>query len=338
MKLNKNEAVVITDGDIIRYYTNFYAEDGYLIITDSELGLYVDGRYYFGAITNAKSKVYLISDNSLKNFVEKNDIKRLGVIYSLTSVKFLREVEKLNVEIFDSEGLVDSDRIIKSDLELSVIKKSCEVCEKAYLESLKSLKEGITELEFSAILEYNFKKFGGEDKSFSSIVAFGEGSAIPHYLTGDNKLKKDMPVLLDFGAKVNGYCSDMTRSFYFGTPTEKYRKCYDIVLNAHLTAFNEIYNGITCKDADNLARKVIKNGNYGDNFTHSLGHGVGVKIHESPRLSKISEGVLQNGNVFTIEPGIYINGEFGIRIEDTVALINNKVVSFMTTTKKLITL
>jgi Xaa-Pro aminopeptidase len=290
-------------------------------------------RYYYSAIKTAKANVCLISDNSLNEFITANKIKKVGLVYSYTSISFLKELENLGVLVFDDTSRVFESTAVKTPREIELIKESCLALENSFKESLKYLKEGITEREFQAKLEYLFKINGGEKPSFDSVIAFGEGSAIPHYKTGDVVLKKDMPVLIDCGLYKNGYASDLTRSFYFGKAPSEYKKAYKAVLNAHNKAFKEISSNLKGSDADKIARDELIKSGYGDYFTHSLGHGVGVKIHEEPRVSKTSNYVLKDGNVFSIEPGVYINGKFGIRIEDTVYLENGKCKSFFKISK-----
>ena len=198
---------------------------------------------------------------------------------------------------------------------------------------MPSIKEGVSEKDLKAELEYLMIKNGADKPSFDTIIAFSENSAIPHHKTSTATLKNNQPILIDFGCLYGGYCSDMTRTLFFGSPTEEFLKVYDAVLAAHLTAFDKITSGVPGIVADSYAREVLKNRGYDKYFTHSLGHGIGVKIHESPRLNVKSEYLLKDGNVFSIEQGVYLNGKFGVRIEDTVALINGKCVSMMTSDK-----
>ena len=290
--------------------------------------MFTDKRYYYSAVNLAKAKCFLIDKNSLKNFIECNKVNRVGLIYSLTNVEFYNEVISLNVKVYDCSCEVFLKTAIKSQNEIKLIQQSCSVLEKSLIDAISQLRIGITESEVAGIIEYNFKKNGAEKPSFDTIVAFGEGTAIPHYKTSNNVLKSNVPVLIDCGCYYKGYASDITRSFYFGIPNKEYESVFSAVYNAHVKAFNEITANMTCKDADGIARRYLEGLGYGDYFTHSLGHGVGVKIHESPRLSKNSLDILENGNVFSIEPGVYIDGKFGVRIEDTVYLQNDKCKSF----------
>ncbi len=332
----KNSINVITDSDIIVYYTSFLVEDGFLILYNGNKYLYTDKRYYFSAVNNADAICNLIEPNSIELFIKENSITRVGIIDSLTSVDFYKKLKKLNVEVFDDSSRIFDKASVKTEREINLIQNSCSVLEKSLETALKSLKVGMSEKELAGLIEYNFKLFGGDKPSFETIVAFGEGSAIPHYKTGGVVLKEDMPVLIDCGVTVNGYASDITRSFYFGNPTIEYVNAFNAVLDAHLTAYKNITSGLIGKEADSIARKVLDSYGFGEYFTHSLGHGVGVKVHESPYLSQKSSSVLVDNNVFSIEPGVYFDGKFGIRIEDTVYLKNGKCESFFNLRKDVV--
>ncbi|MBQ9781975.1 MAG: aminopeptidase P family protein, partial [Clostridia bacterium] len=314
-------------------------EDGFLIIIDDKKYIFADKRY-FDAIksSNAYVKTLLCSDTQIIDFLKEQGVKKVGLLYEYSSVYLSDLLIRNGFEIYNFDSEYSSLSQIKSSKEIALIENSCKVCEKSFFQAISHVKQGITELELSAILEYYFKKNGASSTSFDTIVAFGEGGAIPHYKTSNVTLKPNTPILMDFGCIVDGYASDMTRSFYFGTPSNEYVNVYDVVLKAHESASKSIKSGMTGKQADAFARDIIVANGYGDKFTHGLGHGIGVKVHENPRLSYKSDSVLQNGNVFSIEPGIYLEGAFGIRIEDTYCLVGDKCKSLMTSDKKLMTL
>ena len=338
-KVLLKNCVVITDSDVIFYYTSARFEDGYLVIIDNQKFIFADKRYFDAIpLSNNYTKILLENDSQVIDFLKGNGVKSVGLLYQYSLV-FLSDILLSNgFTVYNFDNEYSSLSQIKTQKEIELIKRSCQVCQKSFYQAIKHIKEGITELELSAILEYYFKKNGASNTSFDTIVAFGEGGAIPHYKTSTVALKPNTPILMDFGCVVDGYASDMTRSFYFGNPSNEYIKVYDIVLKAHENAVKNITSGTTCKDADAFARDIINKSGYGEYFTHGLGHGVGVKVHEEPRLSYKSQGVLKNGNAFTIEPGVYIQGAFGIRIEDTYCLSDGKCTSFMTDDKKLTTL
>ncbi len=336
--MQTNNCVIITDSDVIFYYTSCRYDDGYLVIIDNQKYVFIDKRYYDAISPSSNyTKILLTSDVQLLDFLKSKNVKSVGLIYEYTTVNLSTMLTENGFTIYKYDEQYSKLSQIKTAKEIEFISNSCKVCQKSFYQAIKHIKEGITELELSAILEYYFKKNGASNTSFDTIVAFGKGGAIPHYKTSNVPLKANTPILMDFGCVVNGYASDMTRSFYFGTPSSEYVKVYNVVLNAHENAVKNITNGTPCKVADGFSRSVIESNGYGEFFTHGLGHGVGVKVHESPRLSYKSQDVLQNGNVFTIEPGIYLENSFGIRIEDTYYL-DDKCKSFMTDDKKLMTL
>ena len=324
---------IITDTDLIRYFTRFDADDGFLVLQGKKKILFVDSRYYYAAKSKADSECELLNENSLSAFIKDNQIKSVGIVYEFTTASFLNRLNSLGVEVYDCSEYIYNLTSVKTDSEIEIIKKSCAIAEKSFYQLLPFIKEGVSEKQLKAELEYLMAKNGADKPSFDTIIAFGENSAIPHHKTSNATLKNNQAVLIDFGCMYCGYASDMTRTLFFGTPTEEFNKVYNAVKTAHLTAFNKITSGITGKVADGFAREVLDGYGYKEYFTHSLGHGIGVKIHESPRLSVKSEYVLKDGNVFSIEPGVYLNGKFGVRIEDTVALINGKCVSMMTSDK-----
>ncbi len=331
--------ILITDSDVIRYYVKKPISDAYLVLIGEQKYIFTDKRYFDGITCNQnETKILYESFNDVVSLLKERNLTEIGLIYEYTSLYDYNLLINNDFKVFDYTSEYNKISSVKNSEEISLIKKSCEVCQKSFYQTIKHIKAGITELELSAILEYYFKKNGATSTSFESIVAFGEGSAIPHYKTSNIVLKKDMPILMDFGCIVDGFASDMTRSLYFGNPTDKFVKVYNSVLKAHNKAIDGITHGISGIKADSFARNSLKLDGYGEYFTHSLGHGVGVKVHESPRLSPKGEATLVNGNVFTIEPGVYLNGEFGIRIEDTFYLENGKCKSFMTDSKELLTL
>ena len=333
-------ASIIFDEDVILYFTSFKAQDGFLLIYNDKKYLYTDMRYYNMAVKLANAEVKLIETDivfTISKFVKSNNVETLGLIYSLTSTDIFVKLNLLGVKIVDIELDIDKLRYIKSNDEISLIKTAHSIAEKSFNETLKIIKTGVTEKEIASYLEYRFKANGADGASFETIVAFNENSAIPHYQTGDVKLKENSVILIDFGCKYKGYCSDTTRTFIFGDYTSEFKNVYDSVLTAHNLAFDNITNNLSCVEADAISRNYLKTCGLDSYFTHSLGHGVGVKIHEAPKLSKNSNSVLVNGNCFSIEPGVYLSGKFGVRIEDTVYLENGKVKSFNKISKELFT-
>ena len=229
--------------------------------------------------------------------------------------------EKLSgINIIQSGGLVEKLRQIKDDEELGKIKKAAAIADQAFAEALPMLKPGITERAVALKLETIMKDLGAEDLAFKTIVASGARSALPHGIASEKRLEKGDLVTMDFGAVYQGYCSDITRTVVLGQPTPKQLEIYRIVLAAQLEAIKTVGSGTPAREVDRAAREVIRTAGYGDYFGHGAGHGLGLYIHEDPRISHKDATILQKGMTVTIEPGIYLPDWGGVRIEDTVAV------------------
>ena len=249
---------------------------------------------------------------------------------------FFREIEFVTTD--DLSNAINEMRSIKDEEELSCIKKAQEIAETALEELLPFIRPGVTERE--AALELNRLMFahGAEDLSFDTIVLSGTNTSMPHGVPSEKKIQEGEFVLMDFGAVWNGYHSDMTRTICVGQPDEEMRKVYDIVLKAQLAGISAAKAGITGSQLDAAARDIIAEEGYGEYFGHSLGHGVGLEIHEKPNASPNYKLPLSSGAVVTVEPGIYIAGKFGVRIEDFVILNENGCENLTKFNKNLITL
>lgn len=338
-KIGNNKCLLLTDRIDRLYFSGTDIAEGALVVSDIEKTYFTDSRYFFAAkrkLADSDVSVRLLTDGALRKFFLLSGYSYVGLNYAKTTLKEYGEFKAFKKKIFDCSAFIDGLRSVKTESELLYIKKACEITEKAFYESLSFIKEGITEKKYREKLVSLYIKYGAENESFDTIVAFGAGSAVPHHETGDIKLKKDSVVLIDTGCVYKGYRSDFTRTLYFGTPTEKFLKAYDAVFTANAVAEEKITAGEDVKKADGFAREYLTSLGYGENFTHSLGHGVGLEIHEYPYLSPKRKGELKENNVFTIEPAVYFDGEFGIRIEDTVAIENGKTARCFTDDKKLI--
>lgn len=339
--LNENNLYLLTNEKQRLYLTGFFATDGYVVVSEGKKFLFVDPRYFYAAqkaLKNSDVTVVKGFKNEAFEFLKSTGKKDLYIDYTKTSISEAEEYGELGFSLKDCSKDMVASMKIKSDEELKNIKKACAIAEASLKCVLPLIKEGISELELAAALEAEFKKHGASNPSFETIVAFGKNAAVPHHETGSTRLKNNECVLIDFGCLYKGYCSDMTRTFFYGKPDKQFKKAYEAVLAAHLAAEKGIYAGIECVAADKIARDILEERGCGKYFTHSLGHGIGVNIHEPPALSPKGKGTLENRMVFSIEPGVYLDGKFGIRIENTVTLSDGKVVPFMKTTKKLVTL
>ena len=338
--------VLLTDQKQRQYFLGFNSSAGYVMHFRDVTVFVVDSRYYFAAkraLAKNKNIDVICSGeyNALVDYVRCRKIKYVGIDFSVTTIKQRNYFEKILPEgtiFYDIGPELEYEMSIKSGEEIKAIKKACSIAEKSFWEALACLEEGVTEVEVAAELEFRFKMNGASDKSFDSIIAFGANSAVPHHETGHTQLREGVPVLMDFGCIYKGYCSDMTRTLYFGKPTEEFMKNYKAVYDAHMNALNNIKAGMTGKEADALARDVLKERGLGDYFTHSLGHGIGVHVHEAPYLAPSRQNVLEEGMVFSNEPGVYFNGKYGLRIEDTCYLEGGVAHTLMKDDKRLLTI
>jgi Xaa-Pro dipeptidase len=221
-------------------------------------------------------------------------------------------------------------RSIKDDEELDRIRRAGEITATAIKMAMEKLDNNVNEKQIAGIIDMTMKTVGAEDYAFPSIVAFGENTAYPHHIPTDRYLKEGDVVLFDVGAKYKGYCFDSTRTYVFNNEA---KKIYEIVLQAQLEAIDYVKDGVYASEVDGVARKVIEKAGYGKYFIHSTGHGVGIEIHESPTISMNSKDILRENMVITIEPGIYLKGRFGVRIEDTLIVTKNKPIVLETTYK-----
>ena len=342
MNFKDYDIALITDEKQRMYFLGFHSSAGYVLITREKTYFVVDNRYLKAAEKALKPKgieVVLGADYSfLTRLAEEKGYKTVAIDYGVVTLAGFEALKALGFAYTDASAEIRDLMSVKTEEEIKYIKKACDIAEKAWLDTLPFIKEGVTERQVANELEYNFKKRGASGTSFDTIVAFGKNAAVPHHETGDTKLKYGECVLMDFGCLYKGYCSDMTRTMFYGEPTEPFKKAYLAVLTAHMKAAEGIKEGMTGKEADGIARDVLSSLGYGKYFTHSLGHGIGVNIHEYPYLSPKGETALKNNMVFSNEPGVYLDGKFGIRIEDSCHLENGKYKTFMKDDKSLIIL
>lgn len=340
IKPNKDTIYVIADEKQRFYFTGFKSSFGYLVITNDENIYYTDLRYLSAVKERLKGTDVKVEEASsfepVKKYIADGGFKKLAIDYTVTFVSDYVDFKSTGLDVCDVSGELAQVMSIKTNDELNVIRESCRIAQESFYEVIKLLRTGITEKEIATEFEHIMKKKGAEGVSFDLIIAFGENAAVPHHETDDTALCENQVVLMDFGCLYKGYCSDMTRTVFYGEPDEKFVADYNAVLDSAKNAENNVKDGMTGKVADAFSRDVLGKAGLASYFTHSLGHGIGVNIHEYPRLSMYADNVLKNNMVFSIEPGIYKDGLYGIRIEDTVALIDGKVERFMTDDKSLI--
>ncbi len=344
-ELKENQAILISSPENRRYLTGFPSSDGYLLVTKNEAVFFIDSRYIEAAqkkITECTEIVLLTSFSAqLKEYAEKFGIKTVFTESEKLSVsEFNRFREILPCECIadKADKAVNSLRRIKNAEEKEKILAAQVIAEKAFDYVLGFIKEGVTEREIALTLDFFMLKNGAEGISFETIAVSGKNSSMPHGVPGDKKIKKGDFITMDFGAVVDGYHSDMTRTVAVGDVSSKQAEIYETVLKAQLCSLESLKAGASCKDADAAARDIIRAAGYGDCFGHGTGHGVGIEIHEAPRLSPKSIQTLQIGDVVTVEPGIYLPGEFGVRIEDMAYITANGCENLTKTPKSLIIL
>lgn len=336
-------ALLVTSAHSRRYLTGFTGTAGVAVITANEAFFITDFRYTEQA--NDQIEGYEIIEQkttlieAVAQLVEDKQLTKLGFEQdAMTYAEYDRYANALKAELVPTSGLVEKIRLIKTEDELTIIKQACKIADDAYEHILTFIKPGMTELEVSNELEFFMRKQGATSSSFDIIVASGTRSALPHGVATDKVIESGDFVTLDFGAYYNGYVSDVTRTLAVGEPSDKLKEIYQVVLDSQLLALEKIKPGMTGKEADAISRDFIASKGYGEAFGHSLGHGIGLEVHEGPGLSSRSDVVLEPGMVITIEPGIYLPGIGGVRIEDDALVTETGVEKLTHTSKELVIL
>lgn len=337
----KIDAFVVIDESNRFYFTRMETSFGAVVVSREKNVFITDFRYE----SEAREKIldYDIVITGYSGFYNKiaQVLKEIGAVTVGYGEKmYIDEFNAFKSALADfklkpAEAAIAAKRAVKTEEEISFIKTAQQIAETALKRVITHVKAGITERELMAEINYEMIVGGAEKYSFETIVAFGADTAQPHHHPSDKKLDKNELILVDMGAKYNGYCSDMTRTFCLGNPGQQLTEIYGIVKEAQEYAIKNIKAGMTCHDADALAREFITSNGYGENFGHSFGHGVGIDIHEDPRLGVGSQTVLLPGMVVTAEPGIYVPGLGGVRIEDTLVVREDGVTDITSYDKKL---
>jgi len=325
------DGVLISAPENRRYLSGFSGSSGYLFITKDNAVLVTDSRYTEQA-TNQSPDFEVRQVHGgwgwLVEELKASGVKKVGFEsqdMTVSSYNSLIEAVKgdsllSNVSLVPAPGLAENQRIIKDNEELALLQLAIDAADRAMDLVCPAITPGMTEREVAWKMETAMRNAGADTISFDTIVAAGPNGAMAHHQPTDYVIKHGDPIVIDMGAKVGGYCSDLSRSIAVGEADETFKKIYDIVLGAQLTAINTVKVGMTGEEADSLSRDVIAEAGYGDNIGHSLGHVVGLVIHENPRVGPRSPDVLELNTVFTVEPGIYLTGWGGIRIEDIMIL------------------
>ena len=325
LRIQEMDALLICKRENVRYFSGFAGSAGVLVVTESQRKLFTDFRYIEQA-TETAPDFQVVRSNKLPldaaaEFLASPEYHRIGFEGEfLTVAEFNRLTDKISQERWSSASL-DGLRAVKTSKEIEKITEAAMVTDVAFQKVLPLIRPGIKESDIAAALEYEMRKRGSEKPSFDTIVASGLRAALPHGVASDRTLAAGDFVVVDFGAVCEGYHSDMTRTVCVGTATERQRQVYDTVLRAQMTGLAAVRSGALCREVDQAGRKIIEEAGYGDYFGHGLGHCVGLAIHENPRLSMLAgEARLEAGMVVTVEPGIYLPGWGGVRIEDLIVV------------------
>ncbi len=329
------DALLVTDEVNVRYLSGFTGDSSYLLIHDGGAIILSDRRYetqiagecpnLSAAIRGPSKLMPELVTEVLADFAGR----RIGFEADQVTVATLRrtrqQLQKAGVQadLVETDGLVEGLRRIKDAGEIDLICQAIDVAERAFRSVTSRLTPRMTERDVAFDLESVMRSLGASGVSFTPIVGVQPSGALPHYCPADVPLADTPTLLVDWGASFGGYASDLTRTLHQDSAGDRFRRCYGHVLEAQLAAIDTIRDGVPAKDVDTAARRVLEAAGLGDAFKHGLGHGIGLQIHESPRMASVSEETLASGMVITVEPGVYFEGDFGIRIEDDVLVTDS---------------
>lgn len=344
--LQTGEAFLVTS-DVNRfYYTGFRSSAGAVLLTRDDATLLIDFRYFEKAKREVSSCTVKLSQNQtadVQEWVRQHGVHRLYIEVNRTTVgRFVALTSALEgVEVSKSDKLdafTDKMRSIKTAEEIALIQQAQKYTDATFAYILDRIEVGRTELEVMLDMEFHMRQMGSEGVSFDFIVVSGQNTSLPHGVPTDKKIVRGDLITMDFGAVYQGYRSDMTRTVAVGEVNEEQLRVYETVLQAQLVAEQAVRAGVVCKDVDKVARDLINEAGYEGCFGHGLGHGVGIEIHENPSFNTRCETVLQPGMILTNEPGIYLEGKFGVRIEDMLCVTDDGCLNMTSSDKRLIVL
>ena len=322
------DALLVSHLPNIRYLCGFTGSSGLLLVEESGSVFFTDVRYDTQAHAEVKGAKVVIARQAVLNAAADRIAALRGkqVIaieadhVTVSDRKRLNDLLPTHLRLKNASSLVERARMVKDEDELAVIRSAVNLGAKLFDRALEVMRPGVKESDVAAEMEYAARRAGAEEMSFSTIIASGERSALPHGRASDKPIKPGGFAVCDFGVILDGYCSDQTRTVWVGNVSEDARVVYEAVLEAQLAAIAAVRPGVSVGEVDGAARKVLRKRGLGRYFTHSTGHGVGLEIHEAPRLAAGQKAVLQPGMVITIEPGVYFPGKWGVRIEDMVTV------------------
>jgi Xaa-Pro aminopeptidase len=335
LKEKSVDAILVSQPDNLFYLTGCEGLEGYLLVTGRQSTIITDFRYVEQAGRRSPDwEIFRISGKMADWFPELftgNNIQHLGFESHHLSFSAYEQVSGIlknvqsSIDLVPVNGLVESLRVVKEKEEIEHISRAAKITDSTLGYVANILRAGMTENQLAWEIEKYMRENGSQTVPFEIIVAAGPNSALPHAKPSDYVIKPGEPIVIDIGSKYEYYGSDLTRTFVLGDPDDTFRKVYGTVLQAQLTAISKIKAGMTGAEADAVARSIITRAGYGEAFGHSLGHGIGLVTHENPRLGLNSMDLLTNGMVFTIEPGIYVSGWGGVRIEDDVVMEDSRL-------------
>jgi len=344
LKTLRLDALLVTFIPHVRYLTEFSGSNALAFIPRRTQWFFSDGRYSSQSREEVKGFRRIITGRGLFQELRRTARiaagSRVGIDRRNLSVAEMQELRLLfpRVTFASADSIVDASVSVKDESEIDLIRKAVSLTEKVFLEVLNIIREGVSELDLAAEIGYLHRKYGAEADAFEPIVASGERGALPHARASAKKIRNRELVTIDLGCRYRGYHSDLTRTVALGRINPERRRLYTVVRDAQQLALDAARDGMTGKELDGVARRHIKSRNLGRFFTHSLGHGLGMQVHENPRISSQSNDILAPGNVITIEPGVYVPGVGGVRIEDDVVIRNRGHELLTTIPKELITL
>jgi len=322
----KLDALAVGGGPNLRYLTGFTGSNGLLLLTPDDAVFFTDPRYRIQSAQEVSCRVQVSTGPLLPDLASaagRRKVRRLGFEPGRTSYEAYQTLQAklgLKVALEPVPGLIERQRMLKSPAEIEAIRTSVVTNSKAFEQALARIRPGMSESDLAAELEYRMRRLGAEKPAFETIVASGVRAALPHAQPTSAVIRNGELVLVDMGAMRDGYASDMTRMVFLGRPGHKVRSIHNAVLEAQLAAIDSVRAGVTTAHVHRVARRVLKAHGLDRAFVHSTGHGLGLEIHEPPRIGKRDKSRLEAGMTVTIEPGVYLEGFCGMRIEDTIVV------------------
>ena len=347
LRLGANTAAVVADPSNMFYLTGGYTGEGMVFLSRNRRVIVTDFRYTEQAENQAPGYEVQMTEKDRSAFLVIAELAQSeGITCIRTETNYLSvdRFEKLRAALGEEISCVSLEeapqilRQVKTPTEILAIRKACNITAEAFRAILPKIREGMTEKELQIELDFTMLKLGADTTAFDTIIAAGEHGSLPHAIPGNRAIRQGDMVTMDFGAKVGNYCADMTRTVALGKPSEEMRRIYDTVLRAQMMCEDALSAGKNCYDIDKLARDYIDARGYAGRFGHGLGHSVGIDIHEEPRLSPSCQEILKAGVVITVEPGVYVPGVGGVRIEDTCLVRENGCEALTDAEKQLIIL